>query len=228
MLVLASNSPRRKQLLASAGWSFTVAVPAVDERSLPGEMPEEYVRRLALTKAEAALKLLGKSDSVIIVAADTAVVADLPDRDAPSGVRAAILGKPNDAAEAERMLRALRGRMHRVYTGLAALRTGDGMRLSALVVTDVFMREYSDEEMMAYIASGDPLDKAGAYAIQHADFHPAQNLQGCYANVMGLPLCRLAQMLSQLGLESRENIYETCQQETGVPCRVYLHALLQP
>ncbi len=227
MLVLASNSPRRKQLLALSGWSFIVAVPQVDERPLPGEAPEEYVRRLAMTKAEAAMRLLDKPNSAVIVAADTTVVADLPDKDAPSGVRAAILGKPGDAAEAEWMLRALRGRMHRVYTGLAVLRAEDGKRLSTLVVTDVLMREYSDEEMMAYIASGDPLDKAGAYAIQHADFHPVQKLQGCYANVMGLPLCHLVRMLSQLGLESRENIYESCQQETGVPCQVYLHALQQ-
>jgi MAF protein len=227
MLVLASNSPRRKQLLALGGWNFMIAAPQVDERPLPGEAPEEYVLRLALTKAEAALGLLGETDSMIIVAADTTVVADLPDKDDPTLVRATILGKPNHTAEAEQMLRALRGRTHRVYTGLAALRAADGKRRSALVVTEVLMRPYSDEEIMAYIASGDPMDKAGAYAIQHADFHPVQNLQGCYANVMGLPLCHLAQMLAQLGLESRKNIFEACQLETGVPCQVYLDALHQ-
>jgi len=244
MLILASNSPRRKQLLAFAGWDFLPLSPQVDESVLPGEAPGDYVERLARAKAKEALSRLlvqqgsaGQGDpnlrnaaEVIILAADTAVV----DRQqvAESGGTSQILGKPADEQEAEAMLRRLRGRTHQVYTGLAVLKATDLYlsdlssisEVSAVVITDVPMREYCDEEMMAYIATGDPLDKAGAYAIQHPVFRPVQNLQGCYANVMGLPVCHAAGLLAEFGLHPARPIVQQCRSELGYPCEVYLQA----
>jgi septum formation protein len=160
-LILASNSPRRRQLLALAGWDFIVSVADVDESPLPNESPADYVIRLAETKARA---ITADADQIIL-AADTTVV-DGSD----------ILGKPRDDAEAIAMLTRLRGRTHQVYTGIALLRVSDGLLLKDLCVTDVPMREYSDEEMRVYVATGDPLDKAGAYAIQHPGFSPVESM----------------------------------------------------
>ena len=234
MLVLASNSPRRKQLLALGGWDFTVVAPQVDERLFPGELPQIYVRRLAESKARAARQLLagdvpamtgliqGYSQETIILAADTTVVHQAaPDQSYE------ILGKPADAAEAEAMLRQLRGRVHQVFTGLVVLRASEAELLSEVVATDVWMREYSDEEMLAYIATADPLDKAGAYAIQHATFRPVQNLQGCYANVMGLPVCHAARLLAQFGCPPASDIVQGCQQALEFTCPVFLKAMAE-
>ena len=241
MLILASNSPRRKQLLAFTGWDFTTLAPQVDESVLSGESPEDYVERLARAKAKEALSRLqarqgiaGQRDpnlrdarEVIILAADTAVV----DPQGVDGLRetSQILGKPADDQEAEAMLRRLRGRTHQVFTGLAVLMAADLKQnnfqliseASALVITDVPMRVYSDEEMMAYIATGDPLDKAGAYAIQHPVFRPVRNLQGCYANVMGLPVCHAAALLAQFGLQPARPIFQECRREMEYPCEIY-------
>ena len=216
MIILASNSPRRKQLLALTGWDYRVLAARVDESLRPGEPPEDYVRRLAQEKAQAAQELISLAERarVLVIAADTAVVAE-----------GEILGKPGDAAEAWSMLRRLRDRLHQVYTGLAALRPGDGRLLDEVVLTEVRMRNYSDDEIQAYILSGDPLDKAGAYAIQHAEFHPVQNLQGCYANVMGLPLCHLVRMLAEFKLQPPDSIAEACQQTLDQPCQVFLRVL---
>ncbi len=226
MLVLASNSPRRKQLIALGGWPFTVLAPQVDERVLPGEVPGDYVRRLAESKARAALALLQAEArcEALVVAADTAVVDRLAD-DAEGKARYEIMGKPADAADAERMLRQLRGRIHQVFTGLAVLRASDEYLVEQVVITDVPMRPYSDEEMWAYIASGDPLDKAGAYAIQHPGFNPVRNLHGCYANVMGLPLCHLAKSLGRSGLSPIPPVFRACQEALEIPCQVYQLAL---
>jgi septum formation protein len=155
----------------------------------------------------------GKAQAMI-VAADTTVA-----------LGGEILGKPSSPVEAETMLRRLRDRSHQVYTGLFALRPGDGTAVSEVVATDVTMRNFSDEEIETYVLSGDPLDKAGAYAIQHADFHPVQNLQGCYANVMGLPVCHMARMLAKLGLQSRNPIVEACQEALNRPCEMYLQVV---
>lgn len=193
-LILASNSPRRKELLALGGWPFDVRPAEIDEQVLPGEPPREYVLRLAEEKARAVARMLPAADlpTAIIIAADTTVaLEDLP---APE-----ILAKPEDAADAETMLRRLRDRTHMVYTALAILRPAEDLLLKDLCATGVHMRLYTDQEMQEYIQSGDPLDKAGAYAIQHAGFHPVDRLEGCYNNVVGLPLCRLTQMLTGLG-----------------------------
>ena len=232
MLVLASNSPRRKQLLALGGWDFTVVAPQVDERVLPGETPQDYVRRLAENKAHAARQVLAEDASVlvgvrknrleetIILAADTTVV-----HSAALDQSYEILGKPADAADAEAMLRRLRGRVHQVFTGLAVMQVAGEGRQSEVVATDVRMREYSDEEMLAYIATTDPLDKAGAYAIQHPVFRPVQNLQGCYANVMGLPVCHAARLLTQYGCPPAADIVQGCQQALEFTCPVFLKAI---
>ncbi|GAB4503201.1 MAG: Maf family nucleotide pyrophosphatase [Anaerolineales bacterium] len=206
-LVLASNSPRRRQLLALGGWQFSVFVADVDESQLPDEHPAEYVLRLAEDKACLAASKMPYQ--AIVIAADTAVV-DGSD----------ILGKPADAQEAVRMLERLRAHTHQVYTGLALLRKSDGYALSDLTVTDVPMRDYSDTEIAAYVQTGDPLDKAGAYGIQHSAFRPVRDMKGCFASVMGLPLCRLTVLLRQFGVTPGTDVAHLCQAEIGYDCPI--------
>jgi MAF protein len=208
MLVLASNSPRRRQLLALGGWAFRIQPADVDETPLAGEDPRGYVERLAIEKARVV-----QAQSVpdeIVVAADT-TVAD--------GNQ--ILGKPLDAREAWEMLHRLRGRKHQVYTGIAVLRQRDRLELSDVCETDVPMRNYSDAEIEAYIATGDPFDKAGAYAIQHRGFNPVPELSGCYANVMGMPLCHLTRLLRKAGLAPEGDIAQACEVTLDYECKVY-------
>lgn len=217
-LVLASNSPRRKQLLALGGWDFVVLPVDVDESPLPGEEALDYVLRLAVDKGRAAAgKVIATSaeyQDIIIIAADTTVVDGKT-----------ILGKPMNEAEAERILRDLRGKVHQVYTALAVIRLSDGAMLTDWCATDVPMRRYSDTEMFAYIHSGDPMDKAGAYAIQHAGFHPVDALHGCFANVMGLPLCHLARTLAQAGAPLPADIARACQKEISYDCPIFQQVL---
>jgi septum formation protein len=207
-LVLASNSPRRRQLLALGGWEFNILPVAVDEEPLPGENPQAYVLRLAVSKARTAALHAGSQD--VFVGSDTAVVDG-----------ETILGKPVDNSEAERMLRRLRGRVHQVYTGLAVVYGAGGGLRTDICRSDVYMRDYSDNEMLAYIESGDPLDKAGAYAIQHEGFHPVENYQGCFANVMGLPVCHLARLLGEIGVKPQHDIRLECLVTLGVDCSIY-------
>lgn len=185
-LILGSNSPRRRQLLGLTGWKFSVAAADVDESQYENESPTEYVLRLAETKARATAIVAAESDQIVL-AADTTVV-DGSD----------ILGKPQDAAEATMMLRRLRGHTHQVYTGIALLRPRDGQILKDICVTDVPMRDYSDAEIEAYVQTGDPLDKAGAYAIQHPEFQPVADLNGCFASVMGLPVCHVIRLMRKM------------------------------
>ncbi len=208
LLILASNSPRRRQLIALGGWSFRVAPADIDETPFSGEEPRRYVARLALSKAQSAMRAVSTAD--LVVAADT-TVAD--------GVE--ILGKPVNEPDAWRMLRQLRGRVHQVYTAVAVLRPHDGMELVDVCETDVPMRDYIDEEIAAYIASRDPFDKAGAYAIQNHDFHPVTELAGCYANVMGLPLCHLTRLLRQAGIYPAGPIPPACQAALDYSCPVF-------
>jgi len=216
MLLLASNSPRRKQLLELGGWKFEIISVEIDERVREGERPAEYVRRLAKSKAQAAA--LRAPQEAIIIAADTTVV----DEFSLQGDRQElILGKPEDAAEAEQMLRRLRGRTHQVYTAMAVIRASDGLLLQDTCVTGVTMRAYSDAEVQAYIDTGDPLDKAGAYAIQHVGFHPVAKVDGCYTNVVGLPLCYLARMLRELGVQPAQDLPQGCMQALNVECPIF-------
>jgi len=205
-LILASNSPRRRQLLALANWNFIVSAADVDESLYENESPSDYVLRLAEKKARAV-----KADTdQIVLAADTTVV-DGSD----------ILGKPTDDAEAMQMLTQLRGRTHQVYTGLALLRISDGLLLKELSITDVPMRAYSDEEIRSYVATGDPLDKAGAYAIQHPEFSPVASMSGCYAGVMGLPLCHVVRMMRQMDIEPNADVPLNCQKLLNYDCPVF-------
>lgn len=207
-LILASGSPRRRELMALLGLSFTVATADVDERPQPAEDPRQTVQRLSQAKARAAA---GEGHRGLIVAADTVVVLD-----------GHILGKPRDGAEATRMLRRLRGTEHRVYSGLTVLDTESGQALTGLVESRVWMRPYSDDEIARYVASNDPLDKAGAYAIQHAEFAPVARLEGCYASVMGFPLCHLWHMLRRMGVCPPTSPIEQCAARTNDRCALEL------
>ena len=179
----------------------------VDESQRPGEAPGAYVLRLAESKARTCAETAHAD--LTILGADTAVVHGQ-----------AILGKPKDMAEAVEMLKNLRGRSHQVYTGLAVLRLSDGSLVTDLCITDVPMRGYRDDEIDAYVATSDPLDKAGAYAIQNAGFHPVESMQGCYASVMGLPLCHLARSLHRLDIAPNSDIAAACQSALGYACPI--------
>jgi len=206
-LVLASNSPRRKQLLALGNWNFTTIVSDVDESQLAGESPTEYVLRLAKAKAQA---VAGKVDpESIIIGSDTSVIFN-----------EIIFGKPVDEADAERMLKQLRGQTHQVFTGVAFYRVSDGKLLTELCITDVPMRSYSDEEIAAYIQTGDPMDKAGAYAIQHPKFQPVAAMHGCFASVMGLPMCHVVRALRQLDIQPPADVPSACQNLLNYQCHV--------
>ena len=207
MLVLASNSPRRKELLALGDWDFTVNPVDVDESPLLGERPKEYVERLAKRKAYCAADKSSAGD--IVIAADTTVA----DGDS-------ILGKPAENREAEQMLRRLRGRTHQVFTAVAVVEVSRDDMISEICETAVPMRSYSDEELSVYIATGDPLDKAGAYAIQHTGFRPVVALDGCFANVMGLPLCHLVRALAKFNIHSMTDIPQACQVKLGYECPI--------
>ncbi|HET9907306.1 MAG TPA: Maf family protein [Anaerolineales bacterium] len=206
-LVLASSSPRRRQLLSLASWPFSIAVADVDESQFENEVPADYVLRLAESKARTIASQT--YDHQIILAADTTVV-DGDD----------ILGKPGNSAEAVQMLTRLRGHAHQVYTGIALLRLSDGLLLKDLCVTDVPMRAYSDEEIQAYVQTGDPLDKAGAYAIQHPHFHPVAEMHGCYASVMGLPMCHVVRLIRQMDISPNANVPVNCQLLLDYHCPV--------
>jgi MAF protein len=210
MILLASNSPRRKQLLALGGWQFSVQPADVDETPFPGEDPRAYTLRLADAKAHAAAHKA--PPDAVVIAADT-TVAD----------GTTILGKPADAAEAAAMLRQLRHRPHWVFTAIAVL--SQGQLRTDVGETEVWMRPYSDEEIAAYVASGDPLDKAGAYAIQHAGFHPVTRVDGCYASVMGLPVCHLARLLGQFNIPHAASLPADCQRMLAHECPVYAQIL---
>ncbi len=270
MIILASASPRRQELLQAVGLSFIVVRPflpaapdapqghqqEVDETPLPGEAPQALVQRLSRTKAEAvaaSLPLLASTlgrcsenrpptadrrppESIIIIAADTVVVFN--DK---------ILGKPANAAEATQMLKQLRSHCHCVYSGLTVgvvsnqnlevSNQGSGVRdqftpsapcspapllpcshlVTRLHQSRVWMRSYTDAEIAAYVASGDPLDKAGAYAIQNQSFAPVERLEGCFASVMGLPLAELAAVFQAIGLSLPES-GPLCTRYTGYLC----------
>jgi septum formation protein len=193
--------------MALGNWSWTSCVPHVDETRRTGELPSDYVVRVAEAKARAAAGRTGAHK--YIVAADTAVA----DGDQ-------IFGKPANAAEAVHMLRTLRGHSHQVYTGIAALNLAEARLLTDVCITDVPMRSYGDPEIDEYVKSGDPFDKAGAYAIQHASFRPVENLRGCYASVMGLPLCHLLRLLDRMNSASQPDLPGRCQTHLKYDCPV--------
>lgn len=190
MLVLASASPRRRELLLQAGYTFQVHPAHINEDLRPGEDPIAYVTRLAREKAEAVFAELTAAgqksplqrDPLAVLGADTTVTLD-----------SYVLAKPENAADAVRMLRLLSGRSHRVITGVA-LATAQGTEVAA-EVTAVRFLTLADDEIHAYVASGEPLDKAGAYAIQGRAARWIPRIEGCYFNVVGLPLALVSHML---------------------------------
>ena len=190
MLVLASASPRRRELLTQVGYRFQVHPAHIPEDPLPGEDPIVYVTRLAREKAEAVFRELTTSSpepeknerSIVVLGADTTVTLDN-----------AILGKPEDAANAARILRLLSGRTHRVITGVALV-TAKGAEVAA-EATAVRFLALSDRDIAEYIATGEPMDKAGAYAIQGRAARWIPRIEGCYFNVMGLPLSLVCSLL---------------------------------
>lgn len=176
-LVLASGSPRRSELLRAAGIDFTVRVADVDEKVLPNELPRDYVVRLSREKARAVA-----ADGEVVLGADTTVVA-----------LNEIIGKPEDAKDAERMLRLLSGKWHEVLTGVSLV---SGSQVSSdVAVTRVKFAKLSDEEINWYVASGEPMDKAGAYGIQGYASRFVERIEGSYSNVVGLPVQMVYRML---------------------------------
>ena len=186
-IVLASASPRRRELLSGLGIDFRVAPAGIPEEQEPDETPEQMVRRLSREKALAVAEA-ESSRSGYYVAADSTVVLD-----------GESIAKPADADEARSMLRRLRGTTHQVITGYTVYDAATGRCLTDANAADVQMRDFTDAEMEESIASGTPMDKAGAYAIQDSDFRPASLLSGCYSNVMGLPACRIIDTLAEMG-----------------------------
>ncbi|UCF79852.1 MAG: septum formation inhibitor Maf [Candidatus Eiseniibacteriota bacterium] len=186
-MVLVSGSPRRRRLLEMIGLRFEVAVPEVDEGELLEGEPEQVVVELALRKA---LSVANGYPEALLIGADTVVVLE-----------GRVLGKPEDATQAEGMLRVLSGKTHTVYTGLALVDTRTGMRWTAYERSLVRMKRLAESEIAAYVRTGEPLDKAGSYGIQGLGSIFISDVNGCFFNVMGLPVRRLYEMLVQCSRE---------------------------
>ncbi|MFB5678521.1 Maf family protein [Paenibacillus terreus] len=189
-LILASTSPRRRELLASLQLPFEVLPSHADESVQAGLSPEKIVETLALRKAGAVVQTVREQyDNALIIGSDTIVVLD-----------GEILGKPVDETDAVRMITSLQGRMHRVFTGVACIHTGTGEQNVGYRETSVTMKPLDAKTIAAYVQTGEPADKAGAYAIQGLGATLIEGIQGCYFNVVGLPLSLLSDMLSGFGI----------------------------
>ena len=188
-LILASQSPRRKELLGLFHIPFTVRVADIDEAMDPSASPYDEVARVSLLKAQA----VSREEDDIVIAADTIVVCD-----------GQVLGKPRDEADARRMLQLLSGRDHQVMTGMTVLQ--GSRQVVCTEVTDIHFRQLSDREIDRYIATKEPMDKAGSYGIQGGAALFAEKLTGDYYNVMGLPVCRLSQILKDLAIDTMEEL----------------------
>ncbi|QYR23375.1 Maf family protein [Paenibacillus sp. sptzw28] len=193
-LVLASSSPRRRELVSSLDLSLPVLILSTDtdERTPPEWAPSHIVEQLALRKAHAAISMLeGELAShSVIIGADTIVVVD-----------GEVLGKPKDEADAADMLLKIQGRQHQVYSGVACIRTQDGLEQVAHRMTLVSMKPLELDRIKRYVATGEPMDKAGSYAIQGLGATLVNGIDGCYFNVVGLPLSLLSDMLSTFGID---------------------------
>jgi len=190
-IVLASSSPRRAEILRDAGIPFTVCATQIDEAPLPNESAHAMVARLAEAKARAAASLVNSSDSeCIVIGADTTVE-----------LNGEIFGKPDDSAHAREMLVKLSGCSHRVLTGIFTLRIPENVIRAAVEISNVTFASLSENEITKYVSSGEPLGKAGGYAIQGLAGRFIPRIEGCYFNVVGLPLARLYGLLRELGWE---------------------------
>jgi MAF protein len=206
-LILASSSPRRQAFFRELGLAFTGIPADIDETPQPNEVPIALATRLASSKARAVAERVSTDDGTVIVASDT-VVALGP----------MLLGKPEDEVDASRMLALLRGCAHEVHSAVSVLDVESGKAETAVSTTTVWMRNYTDAEIAAYVGSGDPMDKAGAYAIQHPTFDPAQTIVGCLSGVMGLPLGVLRDLLAQVGVIIPNDVVTVCESQTHFSC----------
>lgn len=207
-LVLASSSPRRQAFLRELGLSFRIVPADIDETPLPEEAPTVLAARLAGSKAQAvAGKLREQGETAVIIAADTVVA-----------LGQILLGKPENNADAKHMLTLLRDRAHEVHSAVSVLEMRSQYQRTIINTTTVWMRDYSDAEIGLYVESGDPMDKAGAYAIQHPTFDPAQRISGCLSGVMGLPLGELRHLLEDSGIVLPRSVVEVCEAQTHFPC----------
>ena len=204
---LASNSPRRREILSWTGWDIKASAANIDESRRGQEPAQDFVLRLAFEKANHPIS--GNTSDRVIIAADTIVVLD-----------GEILGKPSDDAQAFEMLNALGGRAHEVMTGLVVRSVASGEVYQDICRTCVEMRPYSEEEIHRYIASGDPTDKAGGYAIQNKEFHPVVNFNGCFSSVMGMPLCHLERILQKAILTEPVGLAQICQNHLKYNCPI--------
>ncbi len=186
-IVLASASPRRRELLSQVGICFQVEPSRATEEHLPGESPQQHVVRLSKDKA---LEVAGRNEipGRWFIGSDTIVLRD-----------ETILGKPQDTEDAATMLRSLSGRSHRVLSGYAVHDRKSGSTIAGAVTTKVRFKELTEQEIAGYIASGEPMDKAGAYAIQGLGAFMVLAIEGSYTNVVGLPLCELVEVLERIG-----------------------------
>ncbi|MGD8732694.1 MAG: Maf family protein [Anaerolineales bacterium] len=209
-LILASGSPRRQELISLAGWEVEVRPVDVDESERPGEEAVDLALRLAKEKILAAIEQFGEAK--LILAADTVVENE-----------GEILGKPTAPEDAYGMLMKLRGKPHRVHTAIAITASGSDDIVLDVCTTEVPMRGYSEDEVSVYVDSGSPLDKAGAYGIQDQSFHPVKvaEMSGCYANIVGLPICHVVRTMRALGYEAVFDVPSRCQAHTGYDCDVY-------
>jgi MAF protein len=216
-VILASISPRRQELLRNLIDQFFVINSGVDEIIVNGEKPAEFVERLAKEKAITAGNKVAVSslNDLIVIGADTIVIDDNE-----------ILGKPIDEDDARRILEQLKGKNHFVLSGIALYNPFSKEIRSRVISTEVIMRDYSEDEIQAYIDSGDPFDKAGAYAIQNQSFNPVPQMTDCYANVMGLPLCDLYVLMKSMDVEANHQVAENCQVSIKYQCPVYQNILL--
>lgn len=213
-LLLASQSPRRRQLIQLLNYPVQVITADVDERSITHPNPATNVVQTAELKAHTIAKTLNlQIPSSIMIAADTTVA-----------LNGRMLGKPADEAEAWQMLIDLRDQVHQVHTGLFLIDLRTGQEISGVNTAVVTMRSYTNEEIAAYIATNDPMDKAGAYAVQHPVFRPVAHIEGCYLCVVGLPVCYLIQLLNQLDMPVLADETVVWQAHQGYTCPVFNHS----
>lgn len=208
-LILASSSPRRQAYLRELGLSFRVIPADIDETPLPDEAPVALASRLASSKARAVAERYraGADGGALIIAADTVVA-----------LGKTLLGKPTSRLDAGRMLRMLRGRDHEVHSAISLLDVAADTCETVVNTTMVWMRHYSTTEIAAYVNSGDPMDKAGGYAIQHESFDPAMMIGGCLSGVVGLPLGDLRCLLSKAGVEIEVDLPAICESQSHFFC----------
>ena len=207
-IILASTSPRRQQMLSWLTTDFTCVPANIDETPRAGENPVEYTKRMAVEKAMKSRKNICCEDAYII-GSDTTVF-----------LKHQIIGKPASPEDAVNILQNLRGKDHLVCTAAALLHTrGKKYRIMrTFCETLVHLRDMSDQEIQAFVDSGEPMGKAGAYSIQNREFHPVESIQGCYASVMGFPLCHLQALFQSFTNPFECSIRQACTEGTGVPC----------